>query len=44
MIKVCFYGAESTGKSTMAERIAGHYQTEFVPEVAREVISSNDFD
>ncbi len=44
MIKVCFYGAESTGKSTMAARIAAHYQTEFVPEVAREVISSNDFD
>lgn len=41
--KVCFYGAESTGKSTMAKRMAEIYQTEFVPEVAREMISSNDF-
>lgn len=41
--KVCFYGAESTGKSTMVKRMAEIYQTEFVPEVAREIISSNDF-
>lgn len=41
--KVCFYGAESTGKSTMAKRMAEIYGTEFVPEVAREIISSNDF-
>jgi len=41
--KVCFYGAESTGKSIMAKRMAEVYQTEFVPEVAREMISSNDF-
>lgn len=41
--KVCFYGAESTGKSSMAKRMAETYQTEFVPEVARELISSNDF-
>lgn len=41
--KVCFYGPESTGKSTMAVELAHHYQTEFVPEVARELITSNDF-
>lgn len=41
--KICFYGAESTGKSSMAKRMAEIYQTEFVPEVAREIISSNDF-
>lgn len=40
---VCFYGPESTGKSTMAERMAERYQSEFVPEVARELITSNDF-
>lgn len=40
--RVCFYGPESTGKSTLAEKMALHYQTEFVPEVARELISSND--
>ncbi|MFZ1807497.1 MAG: AAA family ATPase [Cyclobacteriaceae bacterium] len=41
--KVCFYGSESTGKSTMAKKMAQHYNTEFVPEVAREIITSNDF-
>ncbi len=40
---ICFYGPESTGKSTMAKKMATHYQTEFVPEVARELVSSNDF-
>ncbi len=41
--KICFYGAESTGKSTMAKHFAKKFETEFVPEVARELISSNDF-
>lgn len=41
--KICFYGAESTGKSTMAQRMALYYNTEFVPEVAREMINSNNF-
>ncbi len=40
---ICFYGPESTGKSTMAKHIAEIYNTEFVPEVAREMISSNEF-
>ncbi|MBA4054009.1 MAG: ATPase, partial [Marivirga sp.] len=40
---VCFYGPESTGKSTMARRMSERYQSEFVPEVARELITSNDF-
>jgi HTH-type transcriptional repressor of NAD biosynthesis genes len=40
---ICFYGPESTGKSTMAKQMAAYYQTEFVPEVAREIVSSNDF-
>ena len=43
MIRVCFYGAESTGKSEMAKRMAAYYNTEFVPEVARELITSNEF-
>ncbi|HRW98867.1 MAG TPA: ATP-binding protein [Cyclobacteriaceae bacterium] len=43
MIKVCFYGAESTGKSTMARQMAEYFNTNFVPEVARELVSSNDF-
>lgn len=41
--KICFYGPESTGKSTMAKYFANLHETEFVPEVARELISSNDF-
>jgi HTH-type transcriptional repressor of NAD biosynthesis genes len=40
---ICFYGPESTGKSTMAKYFAQLYKTEFVPEVARELIISNDF-
>ncbi len=41
--KVCFYGPESTGKTTMAKHLAEVYHTEFVPEVSREMIASNDF-
>jgi HTH-type transcriptional repressor of NAD biosynthesis genes len=41
--KICLYGPESTGKSTMAERMAERYNTVSVPEVARELITSNDF-
>lgn len=40
---ICFYGPESTGKSTMAKQMAARYNTEYVPEVAREIVSSNDF-
>jgi HTH-type transcriptional repressor of NAD biosynthesis genes len=41
--KICFYGPESTGKSTMAKKMAAHFNTEFVPEVAREFVTSNVF-
>ena len=41
--KVCFYGPESTGKSIMAKRMAELYKTEWVPEVAREIVTSNNF-
>ncbi len=41
--KICFYGPESTGKSTMAKLLAEKYKTEFVPEVSREMITTNDF-
>ena len=43
VVKVCFNGPESTGKSVMAKHLAEKYNTEFVPEVARELITSNDF-
>lgn len=42
-ILFCFYGPESTGKSTMAKRMAERYQTECVLEVSREMITSNAF-
>jgi HTH-type transcriptional repressor of NAD biosynthesis genes len=41
--KICFYGPESTGKSTIATKMAAFYNTEFVPEVSREIIDSNNF-
>ncbi len=41
--KICFYGPESTGKSSMAKRMAEIYHSDFVPEVAREIVDSNDF-
>lgn len=33
--RVALYGPESTGKSTLAARLAGHYRTVHVPEYAR---------
>jgi HTH-type transcriptional regulator, transcriptional repressor of NAD biosynthesis genes len=41
--KICFYGPESTGKSVMARHLAEVYHTEYVPEVAREFVSTNNF-
>ena len=34
-LTVCLHGIESVGKSTLAERLAGHYGTTFVPEYGR---------
>lgn len=41
--KTCLYGPESTGKSTLSEALAQHYDTVFVPEMARKMLTSNDF-
>ena len=41
--RVCFYGPESTGKSSAAIRMAKYYNTISVPEVAREMLVTNDF-
>lgn len=41
--KICFYGPESTGKSVMSETMAKRYHTVSVPEVARELVVSNEF-
>lgn len=36
--KFCLYGPESTGKSTLAAKLAVHFNTTFVPEIGRELI------
>jgi HTH-type transcriptional repressor of NAD biosynthesis genes len=36
--RVCLYGPESTGKSTLTADLAAFYNTEHVPEMAREVL------
>jgi HTH-type transcriptional repressor of NAD biosynthesis genes len=41
--RICLYGPESTGKSVMAQQLATLYNTEWVPEVAREFVTSNVF-
>ena len=41
--KVCLYGPESVGKTTLASQLAADYQTIFVPEMARTMITGNDF-
>lgn len=41
--KICFYGPESTGKTTMAKLMAAQYQTDWVPEAARDLLDSNEF-
>lgn len=41
-LKIAITGPESTGKSTLAEQLARHYHTVFVPEYARLYIGSLD--
>ena len=38
LIKVVLFGPESSGKTTLAQELAKHYQTEWVPEFAREYL------
>jgi NadR type nicotinamide-nucleotide adenylyltransferase len=37
-IRVCIFGPESTGKTTLARNLAEHFQTVFVPEYARTLL------
>lgn len=41
--RVCFFGPESTGKTTLARKMAERYHTDWVPEVAREMLITNTF-
>ncbi len=42
--RVCVFGPESTGKSTLARQLADHFETVFVPEYARTHLESQDGD
>lgn len=43
-LKVVILGTESTGKTTLAQQLAKHYQATLVPEAARDIIAnSNSF-
>jgi len=37
-LKICVYGTESTGKTTLTQRLAEHFNTMAVPEMAREIL------
>lgn len=39
-IKVVLYGPESTGKTTLSRQLAKHYNTQWVPEFAREYLQN----
>ena len=44
MKKIVVIGPESTGKSTLCEQLANHYNTVWCPEFAREYLSENGMD
>jgi len=38
ILKIVLFGPESTGKTTLAKQLASHYETQWVPEFAREYL------
>ena len=44
IFKVVIIGPESTGKSTLCRQLAEHFQTEWVPEFAREYLEEHGMD
>jgi len=42
IIKIAFIGPESTGKTTLCESLAEHFNTVWVPEMSREYIAGLD--
>jgi NadR type nicotinamide-nucleotide adenylyltransferase len=40
LVKVVLFGPESTGKTTLSEQLARHYNTVWVPEYAREYLQN----
>ena len=43
-LRICLFGPESTGKSTLAAKLAAHYQTVFCPEYAKEYLAAQNGD
>jgi HTH-type transcriptional regulator, transcriptional repressor of NAD biosynthesis genes len=43
MIRICLFGPESVGKTVMAKALALTYHAPWVPEMAREMITTNKF-
>ncbi len=43
MKRICLYGPESVGKTTTGLQLAEYYQTQFVQEVARDMVFDNQF-
>lgn len=41
-LRVCLFGPESTGKSTLAARLASHYQTLHCPEFAKDYLAAQN--
>ncbi|MEM7179764.1 MAG: AAA family ATPase [Spirochaetota bacterium] len=41
---IVIYGSESTGKTTLAEKLARHFRTQWVPEFAREYLPTEGVD
>ena len=40
--KIVIYGPESTGKTTLSANLAKHFNTEWIPEFAREYLEAKD--
>jgi amino acid adenylation domain-containing protein/thioester reductase-like protein len=41
LVKICLFGPESTGKSTLAKKLARHFGAPFAPEYAQEHITAH---
>jgi len=40
--KICLVGTESTGKSSLTAKLASHFNTNYVPEMGREIVEVTD--
>ena len=40
VLRVVLYGPESTGKTTLAQKLAAHFETEWVPEFSRDYLQT----